>query len=103
MKLEIGMYVRTNIGIAKVHTIKDNKVLMIKTRNNRVGRYFTVLKEPSRNIIDLIEVDDYVNGSKVNIIENEYIYFDTGHSIHYKYIETIVTKEQFKAIQYKVV
>lgn len=114
MELEENMYVRTNIGIAKVHSIKDNKVLLIKTRNNRVGRYFTVLKEPSHNIIDLIEVGDYVNGYYVTSgsksdgcsLGSIYIAEIDGLGLHKKIyekdIKSVVTKEQFSQMEYKV-
>ena len=104
MELEEGIYVRTkNKGICKIEgfasTLTDDYI------ENEKGSLIPKdeITKASHNIMELIEVGDYVNGSKVNIIENEFIYFDTGHSIHYEYIETIVTKEQFEAIQYKVV
>lgn len=65
------------------------------------------IKAHSKNIIDLIEEGDYVNGKKVlekvgnkfctvsssNIGDNRILGF---------MIESIVTKEQFEAIEYKV-
>lgn len=56
----------------------------------------------SPNIIDLIEVGDYVNGCPVLHKENNELV--CGLLLRYKEenIETIVTKEQFEAMQYKV-
>lgn len=73
----------------------------------------------SSNIIDLIEVGDYVNGSKLILIdyaENEfgncdklhfYYHFDDDEKDVNEYyeklkIKTIVTKEQFANMEYKV-
>lgn len=64
----------------------------------------------SKNITDLIEVGDYVNGYKVEKIEDGYIYVDycwdcelytlvTNDSDN---IKSIVTKEQFANMEYKV-
>ena len=56
----------------------------------------------SKNIIDLIEVGDYVNGEKVSEITKNYI---TVGRITYgikdlKGIKSIVTKEQYKSVEY---
>ena len=61
----------------------------------------------SPNIIDLIEVGDYVNGLKVMEVNNEIkgfgtIVFDKYTSIMEDYIYSIVTKEQFEQIEYKI-
>lgn len=55
------------------------------------------------NLIDLIEVGDYVNGLRVEYITNEAI-FTSGlaHGILFEDIRTVVTKEQFESIEYKV-
>ena len=59
----------------------------------------------SHNIIDLIEVGDYVNGELVQDITGEYIRIDNVS--HNKYwlsnnIKTILTKEQFENNCYKI-
>ena len=59
----------------------------------------------SKNIIDLIEVGDYVNGERILDITGEYL--RTNETIHNKYwlsnnIKSIVTKEQFKNIEYRL-
>ena len=131
MKLEVGMYVRTKKGIAKIKTLDDldnvawtdNKDIyfgIIRESgklNFKVYDDGTVIGKPSHNIIDLIEVGDYVNGIRIdnfsgnrftgakavtsNLLENK-----IGSKCYFfeeKDIETIVTKEQMEAIQYKVV
>lgn len=75
MKLEVGMYVRTKWGdIRKIERIwNDTDFNVDKTYYNynieedTLGCVLNedIIKEPSFNIIDLIEAEDYVNGSKV--------------------------------------
>jgi len=115
MKLETGMYVRTDMGdISKIKSIWENERVFFE---NKVGiDWFTsdsfgisYLKKckARHNIIDLIEVGDYVNGYKVSKIKNEIkgfgvIIFDDDTSIHEYNIKSIVTKEQFKSNEYVV-
>lgn len=135
MKLEVGMYVRTKEGhIDKIIKI-DNKALNGRTIQVKKGELdccmgyedFTDLFNPSHyekasfNIIDLIEVGDYVNGEKVIAFKKDIpernIYFNskkcnifTDYSlvedwyfgIEDKDIKTIVTKEQYKNIEYRI-
>ena len=57
----------------------------------------------SPNIIDLIEVGYYVNGLKVVKIENNILTMQgLTHNIGEEDIKSIVTKEQFESIEYKV-
>lgn len=123
-KLEVGMYVRTKNGIGKVTECRkhDKWGYIIKI----LGKYscFThtsnkelsdVIKA-SFNIIDLIEVGDYVNGSKVIKIENVENYPDLSsvkieksdfrygiyETVFEKDIKSIVTKEQFESVSYRI-
>lgn len=112
MKMMEKMYVRTNVGIAKVHSIRDNNVQTILTRNHRVGHYFTVLQEPSFNILDLIQIGDYVNNCTILDIvdikdskEKMFVVFIHKGTQCCKIwgeedIETIVTKEQLDQEKY---
>lgn len=117
MKLEVGMYVRTKRGqIGKVITIgKDNVAIEFNRMWQDVILKTNIVKEPSFNIIDLIEVGDYVNGYKVSAIYNpngdEIVNFTLIMEYGYETINTyfddysinsIVTKEQFEAMAYKV-
>ena len=123
MKLEVGMYVRTkNRGIAKFrgwNAYDENKVA-IHTHNEGdveitpVIDKSTIIKA-SDNIIDLIEEGDYVNGFRVDEI-GEYHSIKTDkietyakvncskllNCLYEEDIETIVTKEQFESMSYKV-
>ena len=139
MKLEVGMYVRTKEGIAKViekrknpygeetifqidksfiyhfmdffHTSEDMVDINFEEDTNQI-------KKASHNIIDLIEVGDYVDGEKVIQTNCNVLYYDedSGNEIDiYNALETtgswvyfdseitsIVTKEQFEAMQYEI-
>ena len=106
MKLEVGMYVRTKYGISKIDEDRRIDYGIIKP-------VIDILKEEailkaSHNIIDLIEVGDYVNGFIVNDIvkENEDIRFNLVGQLepylHNEDIKSIVTKEMFSSISYEV-
>jgi hypothetical protein len=132
MKLEENMYVRTNRGnIDKVllveyaeekrqeypnHPSKSywrDKIFLSKERYWRTSQ--NIIKA-SHNIIDLIEVGDYVNGYIVlDIMKNNlgktYIECGCKDEIAHNYvydtfyeenIKSIVTKEQFEQMKYKV-
>lgn len=102
--LEVGEYVRTVDGkIIKVDWV--GQAIATDKQNTTITKQ-DILKH-SKNIIDLIEVGDYVNGQEVKRIGDyedfkridfeeyeDYIYEDD--------IKSIVTKEQFANIEYKV-
>ena len=116
MKLEVGMYARTKDGyICRIININD-----YREPNMKYGVEASYLRDimfigdndiakASYEIIDLIEVGDYVNGLPITKISE---YFST----HEKYIElygtcsdwenedikSIVTKEQFESIKYRI-
>ena len=93
MELEIGMYVRTING----------KIWIIKSQQAISGHRKDIINA-SYDIIDLIEVGDYVNGLIVNdIVEDRFNlvgYFDKW--LEEKDIKTIVTKEQFESMEYRI-
>lgn len=115
MKLEVGMYVRTING----------KIWIITSQKAIYGHRKDIIKA-SHNIIDLIEVGDYINGCYVSnkrASVNEHLgghpkgigiikcntYFNQGNYddckfewIEEKDIKSIVTKEQFESIEYSL-
>ncbi len=122
-EIEVGEYGRTNLGnififawLENADGIKyEDKVILIK--NNKVINEFYYFKgnekivKHSKNIIDLIEVGDYVNGYEVldkYLFNGEKPVLETnGEETNCKClcdldIRTIVTKEQFEQVQYKV-
>lgn len=114
-------YARLNTGkIVKVIGIKENKV-------NKKAIYYGVydsdwfdsdwfdssaVENFSKNIIDLIEVGDYVNGYKVSDKEGTLLITNvkgidrSGYHIpisqYGEGIKSIVTKEQMASIEYRV-
>ena len=117
MKLEVGMYVRTqNNGIAKIKSFHSN----IYDDYICISHCFDLVRKKeitkaSHNIIDLIEAGDYVNGYKVKKtgieeLGHTYLSLDMNEDIHWleseienkEQIKSIVTKEQFESMSYKV-
>ena len=124
MKLEVGMYARYNGGIGKIKYICDydyckakgiGKIIKIDGDNicvhfkNQLSIYTENNVVASHNIIDLIEVGDYVNGKLVEDIFDKTNYADksiklkgSGDYWHNEHIKSIVTKEQFVQMEYKI-
>lgn len=122
--IQVGEYVRTKEGyIGKLIQIIPNVLnyyvidTKIKVRNDGMPETYLYLRDGygfkhSFNIIDLIEVGDYVNGHKISefkIETNNYGYkylvfydFDRKCAIFERDIKSIVTKERFKESEYKV-
>lgn len=116
MKLEVGMYVRSKRGqLGKIISIgKYNFAVDFNGMSQDCIFIENIAKKLSFNIIDLIENGDYVNGLRVvDIIPNNrklepstMIYCEYGNGLKGFYdedIKTIVTYEQMKQIEYKVV
>lgn len=117
-KLEVGMYCKTKDGIiTKVDDIDDDTIYFDKDiyRIYSAGIDFLEkdnlerIKKASFNIIDLIEVGDYINGRKVVSKWQEpdwYDYFiklDGEKTIPtIRNIKTIVTREQFESMSYRI-
>lgn len=117
MKLEEGMYVRTKQGTIEKVIKRYDTLSGCKVEVNEDFRfkhyehnYIKHIKNASHNIIDLIEIGDYVNGSKVlDISEDEnnriWIYTDSKNNeccFSESEIEDVVTKEQFNSQKYVV-
>lgn len=118
-KLEVGMYVRTKKGIAKIIDIilePDNYYFKMWVTDKYLeitddAEYISevdVLKA-SYNIIDLIEVGDYVNGFRVvwvnlnnKTIEINSYYLDDVLIKNKQDIKSIVTKEIFSSMEYRL-
>lgn len=111
MELKEGMYVRLNSFISKIHhinTSKKGETYMQFIQPNGLNASMNVKiydGKASYNIIDLIEIGDYVNGMYVNYIFTDSI-FCVGEYDHYvlknKDIKSIVTKEQFESMEYNL-
>ena len=108
--MKVGDYVRTKKGIiGKIKAIDNQTELEDLYLVKRKWYYKENIIKSSPNIIDLIEVGDYVNGVKVDEIKN-------GHLLNYntydgyqvcivsnnKEIKSILTKEMFESMKYEV-
>ena len=132
MELKKGMYVRTEKGISKylglgkdVLTINESNQFKHYANQHLFDDYIFdvghdwgdtlsseefksidkyIEKAPSYNLIDLIEVGDYVNGYKVIYVYPNLIKVDSTDiwEIHSRDIKSIVTKEQFNSVIYEV-
>ncbi len=128
MKLEVGMYVRTKKGIAKlIEQINDvenywfgfwitDRFLMINDDTEYIHEV-DIIGEPSFDIIDLIEVGDILHDKNDNeywtvqriekdesgnpSIQIEWEGFENEEEF-LNAIDEIITKEQAKNISYKI-
>lgn len=107
MKLEVGMYVRTDNGIIGKIYEKIGDMFTYKDSNRdyiTYGLLHTEIKKASHNIIDLIEVGDYVNGCKIikNTLKDggNIVIVQGGNCFTNEEIKTIVTKEQMEQMAY---
>ena len=98
----IGKYVKDGLRKGTIE-VEDNMVSWIVDNYN-------ILK-CSKNLIDLIQVGDYVNGEKVTEIKewnsSKDGYFRYAVTCYYEIIradeiKTVVTKEMMESISYKV-
>ena len=116
-ELEVGEYVRTKDGIIdKVNNyslgcnVWHCKNGMCIDECNAIGVYLKDIINHSKNIIDLIEVGDYINGYKVvnsnqdvpEIVLRTDIGFWYINKGNVNEIQSIVTKEQFEQMKYIV-
>lgn len=108
-KLEVGMYVRTDKGeIKKVFQYDEQDDNPLFCTLNCYATMKGTISKASHNIIDLIEVGDYVNGYYVEDVLKTFVNVAVGSNyfqsptIYEKDIKSIVTKEQFESISYRI-
>ena len=105
-EIKVGEHVRTFNGlIGKVVQLTDSGNYVIRIYNGAEYVVRAVIAKRSKNIIDLIEVGDYVNGERILDIAGDYIHTnETDHNKFYleKHIKTILTKEQYIQNCYKI-
>ena len=103
--IEVGESVRSRIGsIGKVTKIEENKFLY---ENKTLITWIGNVVKHSKNIIDLIEVGDLVNGMIVfDIITydngEKAIKISSGYLMSENEIQDILTHEQYQANCYTV-
>lgn len=115
MKIDIDdfpRYARTDDGIKRIakymYNIEYENCYSLWFEGENCGLRFSDddLPKMSKNIIDLIEVGDYVNGKKVilNCLQDggNFIILEDGFCINNNEIKSIATKEQFKKIEFRL-
>ena len=112
MEIQVGEYVKSTDGfIAKVEEIDEDFIDFdspIIIGYDGLCSYFGrdqlhFIAKHSFNIIDLIEKGDFVNGQRVEEKHKDGIFLENMQSFYKeKEIETILTKEQFEAMEYEV-
>ena len=112
MELKLNMYVRTEHGIYKINGYINNNYTQKFTYIDNLGVSNFLDKnqviKASRNIIELIEVEDIITTNnlcgEVTHIEGDKIYttcYDGEYCYDYQ-IQSILTREQFESMSYKV-
>ena len=119
-KIEVGEYVRTKDGrIAQIKSIdyeaeiyRFDRIIYINDfsmkedvlYNNEMLKKLIV--KHSKQLIDLVEVGDFVNGKLIHKIDKGsnycYLYYGNCKTFVDYQIKTILTKEQYMANCYKV-
>ncbi len=114
MDIEVNEYVRTNKGvigklISETLSYPEPSEWILKANNNKI-----VIVEcndypvkHSKQLIDLIEIGDYVNGHlveevRISCFDRSIFIHEYAIELHKNDIKTILTKEQFEANCYKV-
>ena len=111
-KIEVNEYVRTDKGnIGKIVEIrlgfnKDTQLYQdIYILDNGLWTVLDYIVKHSKQLIDLIEAEDYVNGIRILDITGDYVltaeYNCCKQRLNNK-IKTILTKESYMANCYKV-
>lgn len=118
--MNIGDYVRTKYGIGKIietriflekEEIKldSNTGKIIQVSDNSHWNYKEDIIKSSPNIIDLIEVGDFVNYEQINggyVLNKKEDSIDTWailpNSLKNEDIKSVITREQMKSLEYKI-
>lgn len=113
-EIKVGEYIRNKQGLLLKILNLDEALDMYMVTDNEYKAFISrddIVKH-SKNIIDLLDLEDYANGDKIITINyiNNYIMTLCINEVGEKAvkvlrdfeIESIVTKEQFADIEYKV-
>lgn len=119
MKIEVGEFVRTKDGkigkFDRYSSRPDNSIykspfdcfINLQGRKTPLQCHRNYIEKHSKDILDLIEVGDYMNGYKViEVTEHTFKTIEHGgYKVHHKQcvtIKSIVTHQQFKQVEYEV-
>lgn len=108
--LSVGMYCynKTNrkMGIGKIISFQSNNNINVRYKNDielaSIGNL-----EASYNLIDILEVRDYVNGHEVKSKQSGVKRIDIGEDENYvwlceKDIKSVITHEQMEQMSYRI-
>lgn len=109
--MEVGDYVRTKQGrIGKISNLTvdySSELILCEESSIPFAKHQIIKSSP--NIIDLIEVGDYVNGCLVSEIKDKWLILNYADIETYEQLErknenikSIVTKEEFERMQYNL-
>lgn len=114
--MKVGDYVRTKYGrIGKIYNLTvdySSELILCEESSIPFAKHQIIKSSP--NIIELIEVGDYVNGQKVfdklydELNKCWYLKLEIGEVFgkyartYQQHIKSIVTKEQFEEMEYKL-
>ena len=125
-KKYIGKYIRNQFGIAKVIDVfEERDTIYLKFDRNIVfdvhretleitdkylrnvypiTEYTHNLDERIKDLFDIIEVGDIVDGNRVTEKDDNYMELAEGEYCYWRddYIKTVITKEMAEKIQYRV-
>lgn len=106
--LSVGMYVKfktlsNQVKVGQIQLI-DNSIYELDNNEVTADKYIV---KASYNIIDILEIGDYVNGHRVEEIdfENEEIFTDSEYYcgvVEFCNIKSVITHEQMEQMAYKV-
>lgn len=106
-EIQVGEYVRTKKGTFDIVTEPKANIGVVKCRKTKYWR--EDITKHSKNIIDLLEIGDFVNGSYIfeigNAINGEkWVHTAMGHILYNDELEKakILTKEQYENNCYEV-
>ncbi len=115
MEIEVGEFVRTNKGL--IDRVIGFDTENIIARCKKYSFWIENIVKHSKNLIDLIEVGDYVNGYEIDEFDDEEgnlylgipIYEDAlmdcieeVKPLNTINIKSVVTKQQFEQMKYRV-
>jgi len=114
--MKVGEYIRLPLGIGKITKIytgynkQEDSGFCIDIYRDKIYCGNNAMKKlkSSPNIIDLIEVGDYVNGSRVIFVDKKDKHITVSCSVNENGlfyeddIKSIVTREQFESMKYEV-
>lgn len=108
-EIKVNEYVRLRNGdVTRVKAINE-KTFKCKFHKVNCELFIDFIVKHSSNIIDLIEIGDYVNGYKVIDIKGGYLYIDKINLdtelyetlVDYQ-VFSVVTKKQFANAEYRL-